>query len=259
MLAEQKRINMEQNLVNEEQRRINEELMNTMKQMQAQIIRLSGEDGSGMMGSGYGDNFGGGKMGQSFLGGRSLPYARGPPGMAGSAIDDFFRPGNMVGGSGKGDLGPGVDWYCPKCGNLNYARREQCNMRDCDFEKKDLEGYGPGPGMRFPVMAPGGGPRGPEPRPGDWECPRCNNVNFSHRNRCNGKSNGVSCNLRKPEFEKFGVSRLRSNETRQPGDWACFRCGNLNFPSRENCNKCNIPKEEATNEEAFREDGKGDF
>merc|ERR1719500_1311403 len=122
-------------------------------------------------------------MGQSFLGGRSMPYGRGPSGMGGSGRDSFFRPGGgML--RGGGDHGATGDWYCPKCGNLNYERREECNMRDCDFEKKDLDQYGSG--MQFAPLGAGMGPRGPEPRPGDWDCPRCQNVNFSHRNRCNG-------------------------------------------------------------------------
>eukprot|EP00090_Calanus_glacialis_P016690 TRINITY_DN2611_c0_g1_i1.p1 TRINITY_DN2611_c0_g1~~TRINITY_DN2611_c0_g1_i1.p1 ORF type:complete len:274 (+),score=98.19 TRINITY_DN2611_c0_g1_i1:60-881(+) len=267
MLAEQKRINIEQRRVNEEQKRINDELMAQMKQMQAEIIRLSGGDcGGSMMGSGYAEGFGGGKIGQSFLGGgRSMPYGRGPS--MGPGADDFFgSSGSMMGGPGRmGGGGNGIpaktgDWYCPKCGNLNYDRREQCNMRDCDFEKKDLDDYSSGMGMGG--FMPGGtdmGPRGPEPRQGDWDCPKCQNINFSHRNRCNGKSSGVPCNLRKPEFEKFSVPFLRNKEMRQPGDWCCLRCGNINFPSRENCNKCEITKEDATNMEAYRENGKGDF
>jgi len=255
MLEEQKRINIEQRRVNEEQKRVNEELMAEMKQMQAEIIRLSGGDFGGMMGSGYAGGFGGGKIGQSFLGGgRSMPYGRG------IGADDFLgRSGSMMGGPGRmGGGGNGIpakigDWYCPKCGNLNYDRREQCNMRDCDFEKKDLDDYSSGMGMGG--LMPGVtnmGPRGPEPRQGDWDCPKCGNINFSHRNRCNGKSSGVACNLRKPEFEKFGVPFLRNKEMRQPGDWCCLRCGNINFPSRENCNKCEISKEDATNVEAYR-------
>jgi len=265
MLAEQKRINIEQRRVNEEQKRINEELMGQMKQMQAEIIRLSGGNG---MGSGYGDGFAGGKMGHSFQGGRPMPYGRGSAGIGmGPGMESYFGgpgplalggPGHMGGGSGA-PVRTG-DWHCPKCGNLNYDRREQCNMRDCDFEKKDLDDYSSGMGMGG--YLPGGaniGPRGPEPRPGDWDCPRCQNINFSHRNRCNGKTSGVACNLRKPEFDKFSVAFLRNKEMRQPGDWACFRCGNINFPIRDTCNKCEISKEDATNEEAFRENGKGDF
>jgi len=258
MLAEQKRINMEQRRVNEEQKRINEELMAQMKQMQAEIIRLSGGgDCNSMMGTGYGEGFGGGKVGQSFLGGRPMPYGRGPSAMGpGPGVENFFgSPGGMMGGGGSG---PSGDWHCPKCGNLNYERREHCNMRDCDFEKKDLDDYSAGMGG-FRPRGSDMGPRGPEPRPGDWDCPMCQNVNFSHRNRCNGKSSGVACNLRKPDFEKFGVSFLRNKEMRQTGDWACLRCGNINFPSRENCNKCDISKEDATNDEAFRDNGKGDF
>eukprot|EP00092_Neocalanus_flemingeri_P015737 GFUD01017037.1.p1 GENE.GFUD01017037.1~~GFUD01017037.1.p1 ORF type:complete len:269 (+),score=76.23 GFUD01017037.1:63-869(+) len=262
MLAEQKRINIEQSRVNEEQKRINEELMGQMKQMQAEIIRLSGGDCGGM-GSRYGEGFGGGKMGQSFPGSRPMPYGRGPAGMGPGMEGCFGGPGpmgshgHMGGGGGGGAPARTGDWMCPKCGNLNYDRREQCNMRDCDFEKKDLDDYSSGMGGFVPGA--GVGPRGPEPRQGDWDCPRCQNVNFSHRSRCNGKSGGAPCNLRKPEFEKFTVPFLRNKEMRQPGDWACLRCGNINFPSRDNCNKCEISKEDATNEEAFRENGKGDF
>lgn len=41
-------------------------------------------------------------------------------------------------------------------------------------------------GMRSPMGdgamgAMGGGKRGVEPRPGDWDCPRCYNLNFSSR------------------------------------------------------------------------------
>jgi len=262
MLDDQKRINYEQSRVNEEQKRINEELMGQMKQMQAEIIRLSAGQ-SGGLGSEYGEGFGGGKMGPSFQGGRPMPYGRGPSSM-GPGMDGFFGgPGPMMGGPAGPMGGPPArtgDWSCPKCGNLNYDRREQCNMRDCDFEKKDLDDYSSRMGMGG--FGPGGpaGPRGPEPRPGDWSCPRCQNVNFSHRNRCNGKTSGVACNLRKPEFEKFGVAPVRNKEMRQPGDWACFRCGNINFPSRDNCNKCEISKEDATSEDAFRDNtGKGDF
>ena len=118
---------------------------------------------------------------------------------------------------------PGIRQYVLNIGTktLNFKK---LILRDCDFEKKDLDDYSSGMGMGG--FMPGGtdmGPRGPEPRQGDWDCPKCQNINFSHRNRCNGKSSGVPCNLRKPEFEKFSVPFLRNKEMRQPGDWCCLR------------------------------------
>jgi len=215
MLQEQRRINVEQQRVNEEQKRVNEELMNQMHQMQEEIMRLSGP--RNMMGMGYRENMGGGKMSNSFNGNRPAPYNRNTPSANGG------------------------DWTCPKCGNLNFERREQCNMRNCNFQRRDLEGFSSWMGSK-----------GVESRSGDWDCPRCQNVNFSHRNICNGKSNKDPCNLRKPDFEQFQVPLLRNKERRQPGDWACLRCGNINYPSRENCNKCELSKEDGTREEDFR-------
>ena len=34
---------------------------------------------------------------------------------------------------------------------------------------------------------------------------------------------GEACNLRKPEFDKYGVPHIRNKDLRKPGDWDCFR------------------------------------
>merc|ERR1719219_969864 len=140
-------------------------------------------------------------------------------------------------------FGTGGDWECPKCNNFNYARRERCNKKDCDFEKKDLDDYGSN--LSFGMRA--------QTRPGDWDCPRCKNMNFSSREVCNGKLDGEQCNLRKPQFETWSVPEIRNSEGRRPGDWDCFRCGNINFKIREECNKCQLAKGEATDINNFRE------
>lgn len=148
--------------------------------------------------------------------------------------------GGMMGGMGSND------WECPKCNNLNYARRDRCNRKDCDFEKKDLDDFGSRMGMgNFGSM---GGMFGMDPEPGQWECPRCKNMNFNNREVCNGKMDGELCNLQKPDFEKWSVRPVKTQESRRPGDWDCWRCGNINFKIRESCNKCGVSMEEAQDE-----------
>ena len=146
---------------------------------------------------------------------------------------DFAKSelGYMPGRSAM-NINGGGDWECPKCGNFNYARRERCNKKDCDFEKKDLADYGSnmslgvgGYGLGAIGGAVGGGGLGTrqDSRPGDWDCPRCKNMNFSSREVCNGKFDGEQCNLRKPQFETWSVPEIRNSEGRRPGDWDCFR------------------------------------
>ena len=106
-----------------------------------------------------------------------------------------------------------VDWECPKCSNLNYARRPRCNRNNCDFEKKDLKDYGVGMGPEAP------GQHGA----GEWECPRCKNLNFNDREVCNGQLDGEQCGLFRPDFDKWGVKPVRDNQQRRPGDWDCWR------------------------------------
>ena len=134
---------------------------------------------------------------------------------------------------------PSGDWQCPQCNNLNYARRERCNRSGCNFEKAELGG-----GL-------GGSRRSSDDQDerGRWLCPRCDKINDGEV--CAGELMGESCGLRKPDFDKFAVHPNRNQDTRRPGDWSCWRCGNINFQKRDACNKCQLSKEEAQ-DDSFR-------
>lgn len=77
-------------------------------------------------------------------------------------------------------------------------------------------------------------------------------MNFSSRTKCNGTlTNGEGCLLARPEFEKYGVALVRSKMMHKEGDWNCFRCGNVNFQIRDECNKCSLPRMDAQSD-SFR-------
>jgi len=90
---------------------------------------------------------------------------------------------------------------------------------------------------------------GPEPREGDWECPRCYNLNFGSRDMCNGTKNGTDCRLKKPEFVKFGVKAWKNASTIKDTDWDCWRCGNVNFQNRDTCNRCKLSRADAQSDD----------
>lgn len=131
-----------------------------------------------------------------------------------------------------GQAKPG-DWWCPLCGDLVFAWRNSCNS--CGYA-----GLPPA----LPVIAGllGGaagtakGDRGglAQPtnlaagKPGDWLCPTCSNVCFSHRPSCN------KCGTPKDTgAERIGVKH---------GDWTCPNCGDLVFASKSVCSLCQTPK-----------------
>jgi len=77
-----------------------------------------------------------------------------------------------------------LSWACPKCGNLNFATRAECNMRNCKAPRPDN-------------IVPGDDTRGRKRRreirdDGDnWLCPECGNSNFPNRVVCNMKKCGA--------------------------------------------------------------------
>merc|ERR1719189_1278552 len=114
------------------------------------------------------------------------------------------------------------------------------------------QGYGGGYGGGKMGPAAGyGGAAGSRPmpynmripkQPGDWDCPKCGNMNFARCASCNGE--GGTCNMEKqPEFIRRGTEGGPKN--RRPGDWDCGRCGNMNYARRDECNKCQASKSEA--------------
>ena len=60
-------------------------------------------------------------------------------------------------------------------------------------------------------------------RPGDWNCPYCQNHNFASRAVCK------QCREPKPASQS------------RPGEWQC-KCGELNFAKRTECRGCSAPQ-----------------
>lgn len=107
-------------------------------------------------------------------------------------------------------------------------------------------------------------------RQGDWMCPECGNHNFASRqscNRCGGPRvgddivyGGVRASAGQPRQNPYAFGALAAprvpmmaakpaikKETGdgdlKEGDWLCPSCGNHNYASRVNCNKCQALRE----------------
>lgn len=87
------------------------------------------------------------------------------------------------------------DWHCPDCGNLNFAFRDMCNSHDCPYVRPS--GSSSSWAGRRPSSAAGRDPPGGNRLPGDWDCPKCHNVNFARRLTCNGRD----CDFEKKDLD----------------------------------------------------------
>lgn len=65
-------------------------------------------------------------------------------------------------------------------------------------------------------------------RDGDWDCPKCTNLNFAFRTHCH------KCREPRPGYEGQEEADTRP---KRPGDWDCA-CGANNFAFRTSCMRC---------------------
>ena len=73
-------------------------------------------------------------------------------------------------------------------------------------------------------------------RPGDWDCPVCNQLIFGSRPECR------KCGSKKPGISTTTITTSTHNVTRRPGDWNCPNCNVVIFGSRSECRKCGSKK-----------------
>lgn len=140
------------------------------------------------------------------------------------------------------------NWKCPACENTNYAHRSVCNIRSCAQPRPQGGGFSMGGGSRggggMQRQGSNGGGGGTNVRfEGQWNCPKCGNLNYADKQVCNMRK----CQAPKP-VEGGGRNQKRQRENNRPGEnWDCIECGNSNFPDRTVCNmrKCLAPRPES--------------
>jgi len=68
------------------------------------------------------------------------------------------------------------------------------------------------------------------PRPGDWACTACDNLNFAYREEC------FLCSL-----PREAVETITTKPAPHTADWPCPYCKHSNFARRFACNSCGMP------------------
>jgi len=126
------------------------------------------------------------------------------------------------GGGGKGKTKnpkPG-DWFCPGCGDLQFARNIEC--RQCSTPKPD--------GMATAGV-----------KPGDWHCPNCGDLQFAKNVECRKCSTPNPDPAGSQAAMEAGIAAAAAKHTEKPGDWYCPNCGDLQFAKNLECRKCGTP------------------
>lgn len=173
-----------------------------------------------------------------------------------------------------GGNAPAGAWQCVACGNVNWPSRTECNGNNCGRPRDEVDG-GPPPHVPRPptyapmhtpsyavALPPAAKPQRSPPPEGSWVCVSCGNTNWPTRTSCNGKG----CSRPREEVDggppdvivppegpplrstppPMSLLRERPVSSAPPGSWTCVECGNVNWPSRTECNgkNCGQPRAE---------------
>eukprot|EP00930_Biecheleria_cincta_P044536 TRINITY_DN30643_c0_g1_i1.p1 TRINITY_DN30643_c0_g1~~TRINITY_DN30643_c0_g1_i1.p1 ORF type:complete len:523 (+),score=87.49 TRINITY_DN30643_c0_g1_i1:72-1640(+) len=148
------------------------------------------------------------------------------------------------------------DWYCPKCGDLQFAKNRQC--RKCGEKNPDPAAQPvPGSMLRALPAFHGHGAAGAAEKPGDWYCNNCGDLQFARNLQCRkcGTMNqqivegGPLALMQAIIAGAAGMSNAASHakplgppqHAKKPGDWNCPSCRMLNFARNESCRSCSTP------------------
>lgn len=95
-----------------------------------------------------------------------------------------------------------------------------------------------------PAAAPTGGKgKGFEGRPGDWNCPGCDDLQFGRNSSCRrcGTARPAPGSIPPPRATPPPAS-FKGGKGMRPGDWNCPRCGDHVFAKNDSCRRCGSGK-----------------
>jgi len=161
-----------------------------------------------------------------------------PPAVVG--VEGNIQKATVAGSEGN--------WVCKLCQNVNFAQRDECNR--CHVDKAQAMAQ-PGDVLQpIPFGGPGKGPPIAGVA-GNWSCLRCQNINYGTREVCNRcrEPRPFSQAQRAPQGAAV-LPTAKSGKGQPPvpgvnGNWECQLCQNVNFASRDECNRCLTPKAHA--------------
>jgi len=137
------------------------------------------------------------------------------------------------------------DWNCEECGYLNFARRAECNSKSCKAPRP-VRGRGISSRVGQTSRGSGGWGKSRVERGGDWNCGKCEFMNFARRTECKdcGEPRDEST-AGQPGAQRYNPYG-QSNNRERPGDWVCKECNMMNFSRRDVCHRtsCKAPRPE---------------